>query len=147
MFSHANCKCLINAVTVQSGKDLSHSSGLSCIASPSSRRHAPRHLLSYSFESYVAGGRLSPRGRPSHDREDHDGARMERIYDIFQRITSLWKELELTKPGSSEYVALLNQIRVLSGEYEALIDAPKQPKQTTIGSRRIGEFVQERSRK
>ena len=44
-----------------------------------------------------------------------------------QRITLLWKELELTKSGSSEYVALLNQIRVLSGEYEALIDAPKKP--------------------
>ncbi len=75
----------------------------------------------------MAGGRSSPRGHPSHDSEDHDGARMERIYDILQRITSLWKELELTKPGSSEYVALLNQIRVLSGEYEALIDAPKKP--------------------
>jgi hypothetical protein len=52
---------------------------------------------------------------------------MERIYDILQRITSLWKKLELTKPDSSEYVALLKQIRTLSGEYEALIDAPKKP--------------------
>jgi hypothetical protein len=57
---------------------------------------------------------------------------MERIYDILQRITSLWKELELTKLDSSEYVALLNQIRVLSEEYEALIDAPKS-QQTTKG--------------
>jgi hypothetical protein len=52
---------------------------------------------------------------------------MERIYDILQRITSLWKELELTTPGSSEYFALLNQIRVLSGEYVALIEVPQNP--------------------
>jgi hypothetical protein len=52
---------------------------------------------------------------------------MERIYDILQRIQSLWKELEVTKLNSSEYVALLNQIRVLSDEYVALIDVPKKP--------------------
>jgi len=50
---------------------------------------------------------------------------VERIYDILQRIQSLWKELEVTKLNSSEYVALLNQIRVLSDEYVALIDVPK----------------------
>jgi serine/threonine-protein kinase RIO1 len=52
---------------------------------------------------------------------------MERIYDILQRIQSLWKELELTRPDTSEYNALLNQIRVLSDEYVALIDVPKKP--------------------
>jgi hypothetical protein len=52
---------------------------------------------------------------------------MERIYDILQRIQSLWKELELTKPNTSEYDARLNQIRVLSDEYVALIDVPKKP--------------------
>ena len=56
---------------------------------------------------------------------------MERIYDILQRIQSLWKELELTKPDSSEYVALLNQIRVLSDEYKALIDVPKKPRESS----------------
>jgi hypothetical protein len=55
---------------------------------------------------------------------------MERIYDILQHIQSLWKELELTKPDSSEYVVLLNQIRVLSDEYIALIDVPKKPKES-----------------
>jgi hypothetical protein len=54
---------------------------------------------------------------------------MERIYDILQRIQSLWKELELKKPDSSEYVALLNEIRVLSDEYKALIDLPKKPRE------------------
>ena len=75
----------------------------------------------------MTGGRSSPRGRPSHDREDHDGARMERIYDTLQRIQSLWKELELTKPNTKEYDALFNQIRALSDEYHVLIDAPKNP--------------------
>jgi hypothetical protein len=50
---------------------------------------------------------------------------MERIYDSLQRITQLWKKLELTKPNTNEYTAIMNQIRVLSKEYTALIDAPK----------------------
>jgi hypothetical protein len=52
---------------------------------------------------------------------------MERIYDTLQRIQSLWKKLERTKPDTSEYVALMNQIRASSNEYRALIDAPKKP--------------------
>ena len=55
------------------------------------------------------------------------GAKMERIYDSLQRITQLWKKLELTKPNTSEYEAIMDQIRVLSEEYKALIDAPKNP--------------------
>jgi hypothetical protein len=42
----------------------------------------------------------------------------------------LWKELERTKPDTSEYVALMNQIRALSDEYRALIDAPKKPRES-----------------
>ncbi len=52
---------------------------------------------------------------------------MERIYEALEHIKSLWKELEQTKPDSSEYDALLNQIRALSNEYRALIDVPKKP--------------------
>jgi len=55
---------------------------------------------------------------------------MERIYDTLQRIQSLWKELEQKKPDSSEYVALMNQIRALSDDYRALIDAPKKPRES-----------------
>jgi hypothetical protein len=55
---------------------------------------------------------------------------MERIYDTLQRIQSLWKELERTKPDSSEHVALMNQIRALSDEYRALIDVPKKPRES-----------------
>jgi hypothetical protein len=53
---------------------------------------------------------------------------MEGIYDRLQRILQLWKQLELTKPNSSEYVALINQIRVLSEEYRERIEAHKSPK-------------------
>jgi hypothetical protein len=55
---------------------------------------------------------------------------MERIYDRLERILRLWKKLELTKPNSSEYIELMNEIRVLSEEYKALIDAPKKPKES-----------------
>jgi len=54
---------------------------------------------------------------------------MERIYDRLERIKSLWKELELAKPDTSEYDALMNQIRVLSDEYKTLIDAPKKTRE------------------
>jgi len=53
---------------------------------------------------------------------------MERIYDSLQRITLLWKKLELTKPNASEYDAIMGQIRALSEEYWALIEVPKNPK-------------------
>ena len=52
---------------------------------------------------------------------------MERVFDRLQRIQQLWKELERTKPNTSEYEALMKKIRVLSAEYQALIDAPKKP--------------------
>jgi len=41
-------------------------------------------------------------------------------------LRSLWKKLELTKPDTSEYEAIM-QIRALSDEYRALIDVPKKP--------------------
>jgi hypothetical protein len=55
---------------------------------------------------------------------------MERIYDTLQRIQSLWKELEVTKQNTDEYVALMNQIRALSNEYMALVDIPKKPRES-----------------
>jgi len=55
---------------------------------------------------------------------------MERIYDRLEHILQLWKKLELTKPKTNEYAALMNQIRVLSEEYKALIDAPKKPRES-----------------
>ena len=55
---------------------------------------------------------------------------MERIYDRLNRIQQLWKKLELTKPNTSEYVEIMNQIRVLSEEYSALIEVPKKPRES-----------------
>jgi hypothetical protein len=55
---------------------------------------------------------------------------MERIYDRLEHIRRLWEKLELTKPNTTEYAALMNQIRVLSDEYRELIDAPKKPRKS-----------------
>jgi len=50
---------------------------------------------------------------------------MDRVFDILQRIQTLWKQLEGLDPKTGEYEALINQIRTLSDEYMVLIDAPK----------------------
>jgi len=55
---------------------------------------------------------------------------MERIYDRLEHILQLWKKLELTKPNTSEHAELMKQIRALSEEYRALIDAPKKPRES-----------------
>jgi hypothetical protein len=47
---------------------------------------------------------------------------MNRVFDILERIRALWKQLRETRRGTSEYEALLKQIRALSAEYQALID-------------------------
>jgi hypothetical protein len=50
---------------------------------------------------------------------------MDRVFDILERIQTLWKQVEGLDPKTSEYDALVEQIRTLSDEYLALIDAPK----------------------
>lgn len=55
---------------------------------------------------------------------------MERIYDRLEHILQLWKKLELTKPDTTEYDALMKQIRIVSDEYNKLIDAPKKPRES-----------------
>jgi hypothetical protein len=51
---------------------------------------------------------------------------MERIYDRLEHILQLWKKLEVTKPDTPEYDAFMREIRILSNEYNQLIDAPKK---------------------
>jgi len=51
---------------------------------------------------------------------------MDRVFDTLERIRASWKELGGLRHGTSEYEALLNKIRALSAEYQALIDAPKK---------------------
>jgi hypothetical protein len=50
---------------------------------------------------------------------------MDRVFDILERIQTLWKQLEGLDPKTSEYEALIQQIRTLSDGYMGLIDAPK----------------------
>ena len=57
---------------------------------------------------------------------------MERIYDRLEHILQLWKNLELTKPDTTEYDALMKQIRILSDEYNKLIDAPRKPRESKL---------------
>jgi len=55
---------------------------------------------------------------------------MERIFDRLERILQLWKKLKQTKPNTSEYVALMNQIRALSEECGAYTDAFNDPNES-----------------
>jgi len=48
--------------------------------------------------------------------------------DKLQRIQQLWKELGPTRSDAAEYKTLLEQIRVLSAEYQALVEATKPRK-------------------
>jgi len=50
---------------------------------------------------------------------------MDRVFDILERIRILWTQTEGLDPKTSEYQALIKQIRTLSDEYLALIDVPK----------------------
>jgi hypothetical protein len=50
---------------------------------------------------------------------------MDRVFDILERIRTLWEQLEGLEPKTKEYDALIAQIRTLSDEYLALIDAPE----------------------
>jgi hypothetical protein len=53
---------------------------------------------------------------------------METASEKLRRIHQLWRELERTKPNTSESEALMEKIRALSAEYQAFINAAKKPK-------------------
>jgi hypothetical protein len=55
---------------------------------------------------------------------------MDEILDKLQRIRQLWKKQERLKIGTPEYEAVMQQIRALSVEYQALIDTPKKPRKS-----------------
>ena len=44
-----------------------------------------------------------------------------------QRIQELWRELGRTKSNAPGYETLLKKIRVLSAEYQELVDAARKP--------------------
>jgi hypothetical protein len=55
---------------------------------------------------------------------------MDEILDKLRRIRQLWEKQERTKLGTPEHEALMQQIRALSAEYQALIDTPKKPRKS-----------------
>jgi hypothetical protein len=58
------------------------------------------------------------------DRTDPAIAKLRRIRRLIRR---LWLELERETPEGPQYEALAEQIRVLSAEYKALVNAAKKP--------------------
>jgi hypothetical protein len=54
--------------------------------------------------------------------------RMNLIVDKLERIKQLWKELERTHPDTYEHRALMRQIRILSKEYQVLVEKSERPK-------------------
>ena len=51
------------------------------------------------------------------------------VLEKLQGIQRLWNEIQRTKPNTPEYETLMKQIRILSAEYQALVDAIKKPGQ------------------
>jgi hypothetical protein len=52
------------------------------------------------------------------------------VVDKLKRIQELWLELGRAKMNAPEYQILMEKIRVLSAEYQALVDASKKPKES-----------------
>jgi hypothetical protein len=48
--------------------------------------------------------------------------------DKLRRIQQLWTELGRTKLNAPEYQTVLARIRILSAEYQAILDAAPKPK-------------------
>lgn len=53
-------------------------------------------------------------------------AKMDTASEKLERIHQLWRELERMKPNTAESEALMEQIRALSAEYQALMDTPQK---------------------
>jgi hypothetical protein len=53
--------------------------------------------------------------------------RLDEILAKLQRIQQLWTEVQRMKQSDPEYKPLLENIRVLSAEYQALIEGSEKP--------------------
>jgi hypothetical protein len=53
---------------------------------------------------------------------------LDALLDKLQRIQQLWVEVGRTKSDTPEYKTLMDKLRVLSAEYQALVDSAKKPK-------------------
>jgi hypothetical protein len=52
---------------------------------------------------------------------------MDTASEKLERIHQLWKELERMKPDTRESEALMEKIRIMSAEYQALAERPRKP--------------------
>ena len=50
-----------------------------------------------------------------------------KLFDKLHQIQQLWVEIGQTKKNDPKYEILTKKIRVLSAEYQALVDAIKEP--------------------
>jgi len=51
----------------------------------------------------------------------------DKIFDILRRLRSLWDKVKMAPSDSLEYHSLLEEIRALSDEHHALIEAAQSP--------------------
>jgi hypothetical protein len=78
----------------------------------------------YEKESLAAEAKLRVK-KPSRDVSDMNETKV--AVEKLQRIQELWRDLGRTASSSPEYQPLIAQIRVLSAEYQALVDSVKKP--------------------
>ena len=78
----------------------------------------------YEKESLAAEAKLRVK-KPSRGGSEMNETKV--AVEQLQRIQELWRELGRTESSSPEYQPLIAQIRVLSAEYQALVDSVKKP--------------------
>ena len=85
----------------------------------------PSTMSMYEKESLAAEAKLHVK-KPSRDGDDMNETKV--AVEKLQRIQELWRELGRTKSKAARYETLLKKIRVLSDEYQELVDAAKKPR-------------------
>ncbi len=84
----------------------------------------PSTMSMYEKESLAAEAKLRVK-KPSRDGSDMNETKV--AVEKVQRIQELWRELGRTESSAPGYEALLKKIRVLSAEYQELVDAARKP--------------------
>jgi hypothetical protein len=84
----------------------------------------PSTMSMYEKESLSAEAKLRVR-KPSRDGSEMSETKV--AIEKLQRIQELWRELGRTESSAPGYEALMKKIRVLSAEYQELVDATMKP--------------------
>jgi len=84
----------------------------------------PSTMSMYEKESLAAEAKLRV-NKPSRDGSDMNETKV--AVEKLQRIQELWRELGRTESSAPGYETLLKKIRVLSAEYQELVDAARKP--------------------